>query len=91
MTQQPSKDLETNNLLLTHYPRYFDIDMRYYQGANNHQKGVNRTKLSVLIAIRFSIVTPSIVRWLYGINRRLALEHLNRLEKDGFLRGVKTH
>jgi hypothetical protein len=65
--------------------------MRYYQGANNHQKGVNRTKLSVLIAIRFSIVTPSIVRWLYGINRRLALEHLNRLEKDGFLRVVKTH
>ena len=91
MTQKPSKDLETNNLLLTHYPRYFDIDMRYYQGANNHQKGVNRTKLSVLIAIRFSIVTPSIVRWLYGINRRLALEHLNRLEKDGFLRVVKTH
>ena len=91
MTQQPSKDLETNNPLHTHYPRYFDIDMRYYQGANNHQKGVNRTKLSVLIAIRFSIVTPSIVRWLYGINRRLALEHLNRLEKDGFLRVVKTH
>ena len=91
MTQQPSKDLETNNPLHTHYPRYFDIDMRYYQGANNHRKGVNRTKLSVLIAIRFSIVTPSIIRWLYGINHRLALEHLNRLEKDGLLRVVKTH
>ena len=65
--------------------------MRYYPGANNHQKGVNRTKVSVLIAIRFSIITPGIVRWLYGINHRLALEHLNRLEKDGLLRVVKTH
>ena len=91
MTQQPSINLETNNTLHTHYPRYFDIDMRYRAGANNHQKGVNRTKLSVLIAIRFSIVTPGIIRWLYGINHRLALEHLNRLEKDGFLRVVKTH
>ncbi len=91
MTQKPSKDLETNNLLLTHYPRYFDIDMRYYPGANNHQKGVNRTRLTVLIAIRFSIITPGIVRWLYGINHRLALEHLNRQEKDGLLRVVKTH
>ncbi|GAA67881.1 hypothetical protein [Pseudoalteromonas sp. BSi20429] len=91
MTQQPSINLETNNTLHTHYPRYFDIDMRYRAGANNHQKGVNRTKLSVLIAIRFSIVTPGIVRWLYAINHRLALEHLNRLEKDGFLRVVKTH
>ena len=65
--------------------------MRYYPGANNHQKGVNRTRLTVLIAIRFSIITPGIVRWLYGINHRLALEHLNRLEKDGLLRVVKTH
>jgi len=65
--------------------------MRYYPGVNNHQKGVNRTRLTVLIAIRFSIVTPGIVRWLYAINHRLALEHLNRLEKDGFLRVVKTH
>ena len=92
MTQQPSINLETNNTLHTHhYPRYFDIDMRYRAGANNHQKGVNRTKLSVLIAIRFSIVTPGIIRWLYGINHRLALEHLNRLEKDSLLRVVKTH
>ena len=91
MTQQPSKDLETKNPLHTHYPRYFDINMRYYLGENNHQKGVNRTKVSVLIAIRFSIITPGIVRWLYGINHRLALEHLNRLEKDGLLRVVKTH
>lgn len=91
MTSQQTKYLETNNTLHTHYPRYFDIDMRYYPGANNHQKGVNRTKVSVLIAIRFSIITPGIVRWLYGINHRLALEHLNRLEKDGLLRVVKTH
>jgi hypothetical protein len=92
MTQQPSINLETNNTLHTHhYPRYFDIDMRYRAGANNHQKGVNRTKLSVLIAIRFSIVTPGIIRWLYGINHRLALEQLNRLEKDSLLRVVKTH
>jgi len=91
LTSQQTKYLETNNTLHTHYPRYFDIDMRYYPGANNHQKGVNRTKVSVLIAIRFSIITPGIVRWLYGINHRLALEHLNRLEKDGLLRVVKTH
>lgn len=91
MTQQPSKNLETKNTLHTHYPRYFDIDMRYCAGANNHQKGVNRTRLTALIAIRFSIVTPGIVRWLYAINHRLALDHLNRLEKDGFLRVVKTH
>jgi hypothetical protein len=91
LTQQPSINLETNNTLHIHYPRYFDIDMRYYPGVNNHQKGVNRTRLTVLIAIRFSIVTPGIVRWLYAINHRLALEHLNRLEKDGFLRMVKTH
>ena len=91
MTSQQTKYLETNNTLHTHYPRYFDIDMRYYLGANNHQKGVNRTKVSVLIAIRFSIITPGIVRWLYGINHRLALEHLNRLENDGLLRVVKTH
>lgn len=91
MTSQQTKYLETNNPLHTLYPRFFDIDMRYCAGANNHQKGVNRAKLSVLIAIRFSIVTPGIVRWLYGINHRLALEHLNRLEKDGLLRVVKTH
>ncbi|CAM3767985.1 MULTISPECIES: hypothetical protein [Pseudoalteromonas] len=91
MTQQQSKSLEANNQLHIHYPRYFGINMRYFEGVNNHQKGVNRTKLSVLIAIRFSIVTPSIVRWLYGITHRLALEHLNRLEKGGFLRVVKTH
>ena len=91
MTQQPSINLETNNTLYTHYLRYFDIHMRYCAGVNNHQKGVNRTRLTVLIAIRFSIVTPSIVRWLYGINHRLALEHLNRLEMDSLLRVVKTH
>ncbi|WP_064664283.1 hypothetical protein [Pseudoalteromonas sp. MQS005] len=91
MTVQQSKISDTNNPLHTHYPRYFDIDMRYCEGANNHQKGVNRTRLTVLITIRFSIVTPGIIRWLYGINHRLALEHLNRLEKDGLLRVVKTH
>tara|TARA_B100001059_G_scaffold195759_1_gene200371 strand:- start:748 stop:1626 length:879 start_codon:yes stop_codon:yes gene_type:complete len=91
MTQQPSKNLETNNPLHAHYPRYCDIDMRYCAAVSNHQKGVNRTRLTVLIAIRFSIVTPGIIRWLYGINHRLALEHLNRLEKDGLMRVVKTH
>ena len=68
MTSQQTKDLEKNNTLHTHYPRYFDMDMRYCVGANNHQKGFNRTRLTVLIAIRFSIITPSIVRWLYGIS-----------------------
>lgn len=81
----------TSNQLQLAYPRYFDIDMRYYEGANNHQKFTNRLKLSVLIAIRFTIITPGLVSWLYGISHRLALEHLNRLTSDGFLKLVKTH
>ncbi|WP_346470077.1 MULTISPECIES: hypothetical protein [unclassified Pseudoalteromonas] len=65
--------------------------MRYYGGANNHQKFSNRLRLSILIAIRFTIITPGLVSWLYAISHRLALEHLNRLTNDGFLKLVKTH
>ena len=55
------KNIQNNNTssqLQLAYPRYFDIDMRYYDGANNHQKFSNRLKLSILIAIRFTIITP---------------------------------
>ncbi len=65
--------------------------MYYDSGANNHQKGINRTKLTTLIVIRLGIVSPVLIRWLYSISQHQALEHLNKLVKEGFLNVVKTH
>lgn len=78
-------------LILNNYSRYFDINMYYESGANNHQKGINRAKLTTLIVIRFGIIAPVLIRWLYNISQHQALEHLNKLTKDGLLQVVKTH
>ncbi len=75
----------------THYERYFDINMKYTLGANNFQKSVNRTRLTVLIATRFSIVSPVIIRWLYQVSQHQSLVHLNKLVSAGLLTMVHTH
>ena len=80
-----------NNLSITQYQRYLRIDMKYRQGANNHQKSINRTKLTTLIVVRFGIIAPVIIRSLYGISQHQALEHLNKLVREGLLQIVKTH
>lgn len=81
----------TTQLVINSYARYFDINMTYEVGANNHQKGVNRTRLTVLIVTRLGVIAPVIIRWLYNVSQHQALEHLNKLVKEGFLQVVKTH
>lgn len=87
-------DTEINQktqFILNNYSRYFDINMHYEPGANNYQKGINRAKLTTLIVIRLGIIAPVIIRWLYSISQHQALEHLNKLTKEGLLQVVKTH
>jgi hypothetical protein len=83
--------MQNDNDYTHQYARYFDIDMRYNAGANNYQKGINRAALTVLIAVRFSIVAPVIIRWLYNISQPQALAHLNKLVDDKLLAMVHTH
>ena len=80
-----------NNLFTAQYQRYFDIDMTYHAGANNYQKGINRTKLTTLVVMRFGIIAPVVIRSLYNISQHQALEHLNKLVREGLLQVVKTH
>lgn len=80
-----------SHLFHTQYQRYFDIDMLYQPGVNNYQKGINRAKLTTLITIRFGVIAPVIIRWLYNTSQHQALEHLNKLVKEGLLQIVKTH
>ena len=83
--------MQNDNDYTHQYARYFNIDMRYNVGANNYQKGINRTALTVLIAVRFSIVAPVITRWLYNISQPQALAHLNKLVDEKLLTMVPTH
>lgn len=82
--------MQNDNDYTQEYARYFNIDMRYNAGANNRQKCINRTALTVLIAVRFSIVAPMIIRWLYNISQPQALAHLNKLVDDKLLTMIST-
>jgi hypothetical protein len=73
------------------FERYFGINMWYEGGANNVEIGKARMKMTILIAARFGLVSPSILASLYGICLRQAREHLNNLLKQKLLQKVATH
>ncbi|ARD23597.1 hypothetical protein SJ2017_3340 [Shewanella japonica] len=70
---------------------YLFIPMRYFCGANNNQTGKARRELTIKIVARFGMTSPTIIAWLYGISKRQALEHLNKLVKEKLLNVVITH
>ena len=76
---------------INNFNRYLSVDMFYRPGANNLVTGLNRRKLTSIIAVRFGIISPTLVSWLYQTSRHHALEHLNKLVKEGLLLLVKTH
>ncbi len=73
------------------FAHHLTIDMQYRPGTNKLITGLNRQKLTPIIAVRFGIISPTVVSWLYQTNRHQALEHLNKLVKEGLLVLVKTH
>ncbi|MEI4549934.1 hypothetical protein [Pseudoalteromonas spongiae] len=77
--------------LLNDFNRHFQTSMFYRPGANKQITGLNRQKLTSIIAVRFGIISPTLVSWLFQTNRHQALEHLNKLVKEGLLVLVKTH
>ncbi|NMP79788.1 hypothetical protein HHE92_08265 [Pseudoalteromonas arctica] len=83
--------MENDNTYTHQYQRYFNINMRYQKGANNYLTGINRAALTVIIAVRFSVTAPVIIRWLYNISQPQALNHLNKLVDDKLLTMVHTH
>ncbi|WP_231616749.1 hypothetical protein [Pseudoalteromonas sp. NSLLW218] len=83
--------MQNDNDYTHQYARYFDINMRYNPGANNYQKGMKRTALTVLIAVRFSVTAPVIIRWLCNISQPQALNHLNKLVDEKLLTMAPTH
>lgn len=70
--------------------KYLRIPMAYEPGVNNNQTGKGRRTFLVLIVTRFGLTCPTIVGWLFGINKRQALELLNKLTKEGLLYCVQT-
>ncbi len=76
---------------INNFNRHLAINMLYRPGANNLITGLNRQKLTAIIAVRFGIISPTLVGWLYQTNRHQALEHLNKLTREGLLVLVKTH
>jgi len=82
---------KSQNELLNDFNRHLAVDMFYRPGANNLITGLNRQKLTSIIAVRFGIISPTLVSWLYQTSRHQALEHLNKLVKEGLLVLVKTH
>ncbi|MDO6693834.1 hypothetical protein Q4574_11090 [Aliiglaciecola sp. 3_MG-2023] len=84
---------DTNNKTywLTAMGRYFNIDMRYQPMQSNNEIGRARQAMTTLIVARFGLTSPSVVSHLYRISHRQALEHLNKLVKQGLLIMVNTH
>lgn len=66
------------------------IDMRYQPAASNNETGKRRLHCTIKYAARLGIISPIFISWLYGINRTLALEHLNKLVKAGLLNVAPT-
>ncbi|MDE3274358.1 hypothetical protein [Pseudoalteromonas sp. G4] len=79
------------NELINDFNRHLAIGMFYHPGTNNLITGLNRRKLTAIIAVRFGIISPTLVSWLYQTSRHQALEHLNKLAREGLLVLVKTH
>ncbi len=73
------------------YQPYLALDMRYKVGENNNIIGKNRRRLTMIIVARFGVISPTIVMWLYSISKHQALEHLNKLEREGVLFMVSTY
>ncbi|GAA6184917.1 hypothetical protein [Aliiglaciecola sp. NS0011-25] len=71
--------------------RYFAINMRYHAGQSNHEMGQARRELTTVIVARFGLTSPTVLSHLYRISYRQALEHLNKLVKQGLLILVITH
>lgn len=73
------------------YQPYLALDMRYKVGENNNITGKHRRRLTMIMVARFGVISPTIVMWLYGISKHQALEHLNKLEREGVLFMVSTY
>ena len=69
---------------------FFDIDMQYKRGRNNLETGRIRIEYSMKICGRFNMVAPVLIKSIYGISHRLALQHLNKLVEKGYLALYKT-
>ncbi|MGO4891573.1 hypothetical protein [Flavobacterium sp. W21_SRS_FM6] len=85
-----SNTLMSNDWAST-YDRYFKILMRREFGNNNNEIGRSRLILTVLLAARFGLTSPTVIANLYKISRRQSLEHLNKLVKRNLLILVETH
>ncbi len=66
------------------------IDMRYQPAASNNETGKRRLHCTIKYAARLGMISPIFISWLYGINRSLALEHLNKLVKADLLNVAPT-
>lgn len=66
------------------------IDMRYQPAASNNETGKRRLHCTVKYAARLGMISPIFISWLYGINRALALEHLNKLVRADLLNVAPT-
>lgn len=75
----------SNTSIKTLYQPYLDVDMLYSTGENNNITGKKRRRLTMIIVARFGVISPTIVMWLYGINKHQSLEHLNKLQREGLL------
>ncbi|PKH00890.1 hypothetical protein CXF95_01360 [Paraglaciecola sp. MB-3u-78] len=73
------------------FERYLSISMWYEAGLNNVEIGKARMKMTILIAVRFNLVSPTILSELYSISLRQAKEHLNKLVKQKLLQRIATH
>tara|TARA_R110002167_G_scaffold339500_2_gene547245 strand:+ start:2787 stop:3719 length:933 start_codon:yes stop_codon:yes gene_type:complete len=73
------------------FERYLSIHMWYEGRGNNVDIGKARMKMTILISVRFNLVSPTILVELYGISLRQAKEHLNKLVKQKLLQRIATH
>jgi hypothetical protein len=73
------------------FERYLSIPMWYEAGLNNVEIGKARKKMTILIAVRFNLVSPTMLAELYSISLRQAKEHLNKLVKQKLLQRIATH
>jgi len=80
-----------NGNILNDYSKYLSLLMYFERGVNNNITGKRRRELTIKLVARFNIISPLIIRWLYGISRHQALEHLNKLVKENLLIMVQTH
>lgn len=79
------------NEVTTEYDKYFDLDMRCYPTSNNIETGFQRLKLTLYWAARLGLISPSLTMYMFDINKRQSIEHLNKLVKKGYLVMITTH